>query len=285
MITLPRLQNLVATAHELHRAAELLGAVQRLTQPPLPAYLELGLLVGQDGLSTGRLLEGGRVQLQLTTGEVVYTPANGPAARFPINGSTQARLFADLFGALAQGELTPALPAGGDLFQRVSQGIASHGGRYRPPARERLLDETPIRVDADTAHGYNQLLQIIYNGVARFSARCSELKTPLVVWPEHFDLSTLLFVGNEVDESQPHLNFGFAPYSAGMDFPYLYVYAYPTPAGYTPACLPGGVHWTTEGWTGAWMNYSSIASQEDGAVFVDETCSAIYACLRPVLGA
>ena len=285
MIALPRLQNPVRTAHDLHRAAELLGAIQRLTQPPQPAYLEISLEALPDGLSTGRLPRGGRAILDLARGELAYLPPEGRKTAFPLRGSTQAALFEDLFGALAASELGASLPPGADLFERVSRGIAARGGRYRPVERGRLMDETRLSVEPEEARGYNQLLQVIFTGIACFSARRSELKTPLVVWPEHFDLSTLLFAGLEVDESRPHLNFGFAPYSAGMEFPYLYAYAYPLPEGFEPSGLPEGARWTTEGWTGVWMDYSTIASQQDAARYVDETCAGIYRALRPALGA
>jgi hypothetical protein len=280
---LPNPKNLTQTAHDLHPCAELLGAIQRLTQPPRPAYLELGLAVLPEGLSTGALPGGGRVLLDLTAGALRYTPPDRKMTTLPIQSRTQAALFADLFGALAADELAGVLPPGAGLFERVSQGIAARGGRYRPPQRAALLDETPSQVDPRAAGDFGAALQTVFSGMARFLARRMERTTPLVVWPEGFDLSTLILPGTEIDESQPHLNFGFAPFSAGVETPYLYAYAYPTPPGYTPPQLPAGARWNTQSWTGVMLDYELIAGQPDPIGFVDASCTAIYALLRPLL--
>src|SRR5512133_238337 len=103
-MTQPPIHNLTKTAHELHRAALLLGAVQRLTQPPRPAYLELGLEVLPGGLATGMLPRGGRVLLDLAEACLAYAAPGNRRISFPLQGRSQADLFADLFGSLATGE-------------------------------------------------------------------------------------------------------------------------------------------------------------------------------------
>jgi hypothetical protein len=282
-MTLPRLDHWSETSFGLHRGALLLGALQRLTQPPQPAYLELGLQMVRNGLAAGRLPGGGRVVLDFTGGSLVYAPASGAEVSFPLHGSTQAQIFAGLFGVLAQGELSALLPDKPQLAERVSAGIATHGTRYRPPRPEGLWDETRIELDAGTSRAYLEILQLVYTAIARFRARLSGMQTPLVVWPEHFDLSTLWFLGAAIDESQAHLNFGFAPFSEGLPDPYLYAYAYPYPPHYDPPALPAGARWHTQGWTGVVLPYEAIAAQTDPAAFVEEACQAIYAGLLPLL--
>jgi hypothetical protein len=282
-MSLPKLKNLTITAHGLHRSAVLLGAVQRLTQAPRPAYLELGLEVLPQGFSTGPLPAGGRVLLDLSAGCLAYTSRDGSKATLPIAGRSQSALFTDLFELLAAGELARVLPPGVDLFERVSQGIAARGGRYRSPSREKLLDETPIQVDAQAAGDYLQIIQAIFTGIARFLARLSESKTPLVVWPEGFDLSTLLFTGMEIDEKLPHMNFGFAPFASGMEYPYLYAYVYPAPDRFEPSRLPEGARWNTQNWIGVLMDYQRIADAADACGYVDASCMSIYQALRPLL--
>jgi len=109
------------------------------------------------------------------------------------------------------------------------------------------------------------------------------MRTPLVVWPEHFDMSTLLFAGNEIDEGKPHLNFGFAPFSDGLERPYLYAYAYPYPDSYDPPALPKGARWHTQGWTGVLLPYEEIASQQNSQGFVEESCLFIYQGLQKLI--
>jgi hypothetical protein len=279
----PSLQTITNTAHELHRGATLLDAVQRLTQPPQPAYLELGLQVLPQGVSTGILPEGGRVVLELSGGCLTYAPSDGRNISLPIHGRSQSDLFADLFGILAPGELADVLPAGGDLFERVSRGILARGGRYPAPQRQKYLDQAPIALRPMASAVYSQTVQAVFSGIARFLARLDERRTPLVVWPHGFDLSCLVFPGAEIDESRPHLNFGFAPFSDGIEFPYLYAYLYPIPTGFVPAGLPMGARWNTESWTGVLMEYQPIADQPDVSKRVDEICRGIYQVLRPAV--
>src|SRR5512146_1555928 len=78
------------TAHGLHRGAALLDAVQRLTQPPQPAYLELGLQVLPRGLSTGARPAGGRVMLDLSGGCLISVPSDGRSISLPIVGRSQS---------------------------------------------------------------------------------------------------------------------------------------------------------------------------------------------------
>lgn len=282
-MTLPKLENWNQTAAGLHRGAQLLAALQRLTQNPQPACLELGLKVQPQGLFTGQLPAGGRVYLDFETPGLVYKGAGQKPVSFPLSGRSQADVFGDLFGRLAEGELNEMLPSGEDLFERVSSGIESRGGRYRAPQRAMLLDETPMEIDPQTSRDYWMSLLQIFNGIARFKAGLRGMQTPLVVWPHGFDLSTLWFAGNEIEERQPHTNFGFSPRSEGIETPYLYAYAYPYPARFDPPALPEGAYWHTRGWTGAVFPYDVIAAQADAAGFVEATCTSLYQELLPML--
>jgi hypothetical protein len=282
-MVLPKLDHWSETSFGLHRGALLLGALQRLTQPPQPAYLELGLRIVRNGLAADSLPGGGQVMLDFTGGSLVYAPPSGAEVSFPLHGSTQAQVFSGLFGVLSQGKLAELLPQGPDLAERVSAGIAARGKRYRPPRPETLWDETNIKLDAQTSRAYLVVLQLVFTAIARFRARLAGMQTPLVVWPEHFDLSTLWFQGAAIDESQAHLNFGFAPFSEGLPDPYLYAYAYPYPQHFDPPALPAGARWNTQGWTGAVLPYEIIAAQSDPAAFVEEACQVIYAGLFPLL--
>jgi hypothetical protein len=282
-MSLPKHDHWLSTAHGLHAGARLLGAVQRLTQDPQPAYLELGLQVMPQGFATGRLPEGGCVLLDLTNSSLVYSPAEGPQTMIPLEGRRQSDVFTALFEVLAEGELKTVFPPGEDLFTRVAQGITSRGGRYRAPERDALRGEAALQVDPRAAREYLAAVQEIYTGIARFLAHGVGLRTPLVIWPEGFDLSTILFRGTEIDEEQAHLNFGFAPYSDGMTFPYLYAYAYPLPDGAEPAALPEGARWNTQDWTGALLPYERIADQAHPSAFVETCCLEIEQSLKALI--
>ncbi len=284
---LPELKDSAKTLYGLHRGALLLGAVQRLTQFPRPAYLELGLQVLPGGLAGGILPKGGRLVLDFERAVLSYIFSGKVRKSFELNDNTQAAVFNDLISylALEGNELSAALPKGRENFERVSLGIAARGGRYGPPKRELFLDETKLEIDLHTSKAYFDALQAVFTGIARFQAQIGGLTTPLVVWPEHFDLSTLVFVGNQVDEGQAHTNFGFAPFSEGIDYPYLYAYGYPLVDRYPTPAMPKGAHWHTQGWTGAVLPYSAIAGQPDPVGFIEKSCEAIYTELQSILKA
>ncbi|MDD5371263.1 MAG: DUF5996 family protein [Anaerolineaceae bacterium] len=282
-MSLPKYDHWLSAARNLHAGARLLGAVQRLTQAPQPAYLELGLQVTPQGFTTGKLPEGGRVTLDLTHSTLVYSPAAGEGTTIPLEDRPLGEVFTTLFGMLAESELKGVLPPGSDLFARVAQGIAARGDRYRAAERAMLVEEAPLQIDPRAAREYLAAVQEMYTGIARFLAHMSGLRTPLVVWPEGFDLSTMIFRGSEVDEGRAHLNFGFAPYSEGMAYPYLYAYAYPLPEGAQPEDLPAGVHWNTQGWKGALLPYERIADQAHPAAYVEASCLEIERSLRVLI--
>jgi hypothetical protein len=279
----PNYQSWALTAHGLHKGAQLLGAVQRLTQPPLPAYQELGLQVQKEGFVTGVLPAGSRLLLDLTSGSLVLTASSGRKSSYPLNGRTQAEAFTELFGALASNELAPILPAGSDLFERVSNGIAARGKRYQPPQRATLVEESVMTVDLQAARDYLELVQQIYTGTARFLAHLSGMRTSLIVWPHGFDLSSLSFMGSEIDESQPHMNFGFSPFSAGMNYAYLYAYAHPYPQRFEPPPLPKGARWNSAGWTGMLLPYEELVGEDDLARAVENSFTVVYKGLRSLL--
>ena len=285
-MTMPFLQtqaNWRETLTSLHRAARVLATVHRLAREPLPNYLELALNVTPTGLAAARLPRGGQAALDFAQPALVYTPAQGDAQTFPLRGHSQASLFTAFFGALRTVDLADVLPADGDVGQAVLAALATRG-RRKTPALETLLDAAPLVVAPQAAADYVVIVYSLFTALARFRARLSGLMTPLVMWAEHFDLSMLWFPGAQADEWQPHLNFGFAPYSPGIEAPYLYAYAYPYPPRFDPPRLPAGAAWHTAGWTGVVMPYAVIAAQADAEGFVEASCAAIFDALRPLIG-
>jgi hypothetical protein len=269
------------TLEGLHRGALLLKGLQILTQSPQPAYLDQALHVQPGGPVSGLLPAGGRVQLDLAGGCLVYHAAGGSSAAIPMAGRAQAAVFDELFGRLAERELTGILPAEGSVAARVMAAMQATGRRV--PPHTQLFDETVITIDPQVAQNYHQALDTIFTGLARFRAHLRGTLTPIVLWPHHFDLSTLWLPGRAIDDDAPHLNFGFAPFSAGIDEPYLYAYAYPYPAHYNPPAMPTGAHWHTTGWTGAVLPYTVIAVQANPITFIETTCQALFTSLQPLL--
>ncbi len=278
---LPSLSHWDDTAHSLHRAAEPLGDLRQLIREHTGSWLELALKIEPDGLSTEKLAAGGEVVLNFRRAAMIYRPASGAESVIPLAGHTQASLMQALLERIAPADLQSKLVSASNdnLPQALADALAAEGHRGRT-----FSDAPLLTIDAQQASDYAAALHTIFIGVARFRARLNGHLTPVVVWPEHFDLSTLWYRDGDMDETKAQINVGFAPFSAGFPRPYLYVTAYPLPKDQPLPALPSPAYWTTEGWTGVVVDYDVIRTQPDPAQFVERICLEIFDAVRPLLG-
>jgi hypothetical protein len=84
------------------------------------------------------------------------------------------------------------------------------------------------------------------------------LTSPILLYPHHFDLSLTWFPQN--DERQ--LALGFSTGDENVPEPYLYLTAYPEPAGFSKLSLPSEAHWQGGGFSGAILPYSALSSSK-----------------------
>jgi hypothetical protein len=274
-MTLPTLVNWEETAHSLHRATELMGATRRLVCEHVPNYLELSLQIKPAGLSTGQLPGGSEISLDMPKMTLVFQPSTGDPVSIPLIGHSQASLFETLLATFAaQGQaLAPKMAEHNSFTEAFLAALQAQG--HRPTS----INETPLKVVPELAADYAQALYRIFTATARFRARLGGPMTPVVVWPEHFDLSFLWFATENATETGPHLNFGFAPFSPGIERPYLYSYAHPLPADFGSPKLPPLARWHTVGWTGVIVPYDELAKVADPEAIIEETFMEIYKTL------
>lgn len=278
---LPALTGWEESAHSLHRAAELLGAIRMLVRDPMPNYLELALRVDPSGLSTDVLPSGGSAVLDFGKAALIVTSKSGAQASLELNAHTQASLLEAVLGTLdANGEgLAPA--RNGSL----SKGFlaALHAKMHTLYGSLELTSTEPLTVDPKVSAEYGAALYGVFTAIARWKARLTGPQTPLVVWPEHFDLSTLWFASGHAEESGPHMNYGFAPFDAIHPRPYLYAYAYPMPGGFERLPLPKPAQWHTEGWKGVYVPYDELAKSNDPEALIERIFGDVYRVLASTL--
>jgi hypothetical protein len=279
-MTLPEMVHWDKTSRRLHQASRLLETVRLLALAPQPLYLHLALTVLPNGLSSGPLPGGGAFELDFVAACIRYSNTQGVATTWRLEEHTQASLLEAIVTALLADE---TVPLAGDQTDPVEALFATLAERKATPPREALTGTEVLVTDKATAAGYAAVQYAVFTGLARFRARLGGLTSPLVVWPHHFDLSGLWFPGKALDDWQPHLNFGFAPFSEGLPRPYLYAYAYPYPESFVQPALPAPIRWHTEGWQGAVLSYDDIPSQADLATFVENAAAQLFAALHPLL--
>lgn len=265
-----------STSLHLHCATQVLGLIQRVVLPAQPNYLHLALLPQPYGVATQPLPSGATLQLDFGAAQVRYIPAHGDSTSFALAAHSPASLLEallhtahhDLFAHLqpAQGTLTAALQA--------------HAQIAEPCSAE------PFAIHAETAADYAEALAAVFIGMSQARARIGGLQTPIVIWPEHFDMATLLFhpSNSAMDAYQPHVSLGFAPFTPDQyPRPYLYGYAYPYQPDPTHTAAPLHAHWHTAGWTGLVVPYATLAAQAQPVAAVVQYCMQFYVTLTSVL--
>lgn len=95
--------------------------------------------------------------------------------------------------------------------------------------------------------------------------------SPVRVWPHHFDIATLIDLGDGKS-----IGVGMSPGGPGFEGPYLYVTPWPYPEGDLPDLAHG--RWHTEGWTGAVLEGSALPDTDQGSVVEAFVAAAIQAC-------
>ncbi len=258
-MTLPALANWESTRQTLHQAAQVVGAIKQVSVERLPNYAHLGLYVYTDGLTSGRLSDGGELRLNLNQSAVIYTCPAGNVSTIALQGHTQATLTDALLKAM------------------------DAAGHPVSIDRSHVAGQTTFTLNTATAVEYQQALHSIYTAIARFRGRLLGNVSPMIVFQHGFDLSFLWFKRGTEERTDPHLNFGFSPGSAGFPRPYVYSYASPLPAGYFDVKLPAAARFTRDTWNGIVIDYDTLAAASDHESLLEQALVDIQAAVASLL--
>lgn len=283
---LPKLDNFQDMIHLLHQAVEIVAPIHGVLRDHQDNWLHLPMEIHPYGLSSGTYPKGGSLDIDFKKGVLLYHRPNGSSVPIPLKSHTQATLFNALLAAMKDDILA-------DFFADVEGDSLAEGFMLKRSAGDKeaaakkletYIHQEKLDFDTQLAGDYADALYAIFTGVARFRSRLNGHLTPIVMWPEHFDLSTLWFRDATMNESQAHVNFGFAPYTPSQyERPYLYAYAHPYPDDFEEPTLPAPAFWNATGWKGVVVHYDDIASQENPTLFVEKLCRDIFAILKPIV--
>ncbi|MDZ4770734.1 MAG: DUF5996 family protein [Chloroflexota bacterium] len=258
-MTLPNLYvpTWTTTIHSLHDAAQVVGGVQRALLPKRHNSQHLPLQPIPMGIHTQTIPGGLSLSLDYGEGRLLFeTPGLGSKS-IALEGLNGDKLMNEVIKLMRQAGFDQEVPLEAPLT-------------------------TPMQIDGTIAAGYAAVQYAVFTGLARFKARIEGRFSPIVVFPHHFDISTVIFApGNvEMDEGGAHLNFGFAPFTDGQyEHPYLYAYAHPFPEDFAYSALPGAAYWHREGWTGAVLNYDAISAHNESEWLIERTALSFYETL------
>lgn len=282
------LTNFDTNIRRIHQAVAIFGPLHNAVRSPRRNFLHLPLHPTPNGLASGPYPRGGQARLDFKQGTLQYEHPQSGNVTFVLSEYTQRGLFQALLTQMRQDEMVDFFVDAGDaepvqfLIDRIN---ADESKTVFLSLDEIAHDDQKLTYDTDVIGAYADWQYQVFTGLARFRARLEGHLSPIVVWPEHFDISTLWFKTPEMDEHKAHMNFGFTPYTPGQyDMPYLYSYAYPFPDNFEPFDLPEPATWNLDGWTGIVVTYDNLVKQENLAAFVEEFSGTIYQRFYSMLG-
>ena len=139
------------------------------------------------------------------------------------------------------------------------------------PDTDFVTDETYAGYSADQSTLMHRAIGSVAAALEDLRATIREEKSPIQVWPHHFDLSMIWLPGGKIAGVDPadeeyadkQMNFGFAFGDEGIPEPYLYVTAYPLPEALPTVKLPAGTVWKSDGFSGAVLLYRDLVASND----------------------
>ena len=234
-MALPALTQWNETRDALHQIALVVGAVRVACTDPLPNDLHFSLDVTDGGYSTTKMRCGGVLHFDFDALRLTFVRGSCKVFSLDIAGHSQISLMRRLLA----------------VFGDCGYGIQ--------PSMKLITGDSEFMIDRAEAVAYKTTLNAVFTALARFRAKLTGCMTPLVLWPHHFDLAFIWFATDGTDEhSDPQIAYGFAPFSVGLERPYIYAYAWSKPTGYLNMTLEPPAQAITEGYTGLYAPYDAL---------------------------
>jgi hypothetical protein len=253
---LPKLihEDMVPTRNYIQEVAHVLSALQRALVKRDPHDWRYGLEVGPRGLLTQPLKIGSKeVRASL---DLVRHKVRLEGNAWPLRDYAAPEILKHIQMWL-QGQKVNAL---------ISQPEFASGVRHFDRHQADLYAEALWWMD-----GQFRVLKSSLKG---------GLTSPVLLYPHHFDLSLVWFPHD--DERQ--LAVGFSTGDQTIAEPYLYLTAYPEPAGFTKLDIPKGTFWQTAGFSGAILPYAVLSASADPKALFREYAHGIMSATRPLIG-
>jgi hypothetical protein len=233
LLLLPNLDKaaLQPTLDYLQDAAKVVGKLQQVFVPADPHDWDKGLQVTERGLASAVLGNTGlTAQLDFLAGQLSIGQQT-----WQLKDLSAPDLLAVLQQWASQHK------AGAELARPE---FSKSGGR---------LDSGQAGILSQTLWWFQQTFTVIGQPLR------GGLLSPVLLFPHHFDLSLAWYPFG--DERQISLGFSFGDET--IPEPYLYLTAYPEPAGLEQRSLPSPAFWQRKGFSGAVLRYADVRAHAD----------------------
>ena len=168
---------------------------------------------------------------------------------------------------------------GPELFKNVRVWLESKDSavqleepKFRRPAAP--FDKEQAAAYAEALWWLDKQFRVLKAGIAE------GVTSPILLYPHHFDLSLVWFP----HDNERQLGIGWSGGDKTISEPYLYLTAYPEPAGFTKLELPPEAHWQSEDFSGAVLPYAALAASAQPAELFERFARGAFTAARPLLG-
>jgi hypothetical protein len=242
------------TRDTLQKYAQMIGKIREKMSMPHPHWWHISLRVSDRGLTTtpiqkdksspGQTFE---IILDLINHHLIIESNFREANRIKLTGQSLFALCEETCSLLT------------DI------------GVVLPIDREKFTDGKSGNYDENAAAEYWTALKEISRITNYFRSELRGERSPVQLWPHHFDLSMSWFSGRRVhgkdaddaELSREQMMYGFSTGDDTVPDAYFYITAYPVPEGLPNLKTPEDSRWNSNGFQGGVIMYEVIANSEN----------------------
>ena len=242
------------TRDTLHKYAQMVGAIREKLSKPHPHWWHISLRISDRGLTTtpiqrelnnpGQTIE---FIFDLENSYLIIESNYREAKRIKLTGQSLCALCDETCSLLS------------DI------------GIKQPVDKEHYSDGKKMVYDEAAVKKYWKALKEIDRIFNMFRAELPGQKSPVQLWPHHFDVSMSWYSGrlvpgkdpNDPEASKEQMMFGFSTGDETIPDAYFYILTYPVPEKFPDFELPEDAKWLTGSFTGAVMMYEDVINSDN----------------------
>ena len=152
--------------------------------------------------------------------------------------------------------------------------LVSDIGVNFPVNKDRFEDGKAGEYDEVAVEEYWKSLKEVSRILNTFRSTLRSERSPIQLWPHHFDLAMSWFSGrlvlekdpNDAEAAEEQMMFGFSTGDDSIPDPYFYITAYPLPDGFPNFEMPDGASWINDSFKGGIMMYEDYINSKNPEV-------------------
>lgn len=271
---LPSLGGWESTRDTLHAYSKVAAAPARVLTDPHPKWWHVSLMVTSDGLLSKPMSHKSLGDHELR----ILLNLSSHSLEVLVSGEQEQSLD------LKKGDSAT------DMGHKLEACLSRLGIEVELP-KDKYADDNPRHYDPATSKRYLSAINIINEAMKTLRSDLNGERSPVQLWPHHFDLAFEWFGSKRVgyEENGEHselpaqLNFGFAPCDASFPDPYFYSNPWPFEQDLTNEALPHGARWFSDGFEGTLLPYRSLVDDDKAAQKLLDYFRRVFEVAEPTL--